>query len=54
MVSDFESLDSFYKTAESGSNPMNDNEVHKYLSLQSIPLHKVYVILLIRTTTLGT
>jgi len=31
MVSDFESLDSFYKTVESGSNLMNDYEVHKYL-----------------------
>jgi hypothetical protein len=27
----FESLDNFYKTAESGSNLTNDYEVHEYL-----------------------
>jgi len=30
-VSNFESLDNFYKPADSCNNLMNDYEVHKYL-----------------------
>lgn len=29
MVSNFESLDNFYKTVDNGSNVMNDYEVHE-------------------------
>jgi len=55
-VSNFESRDNFYKCADSGSNLMNDYEVHKYLrNLVFKAYHHIrFVILLIHITTLGT
>jgi len=55
MVSNFGSLNNFYRTAANGSNLIDDYEAHKYLrNLVFKAYHHISIILLIHITTFGT